>query len=144
VKIRMTFIRAAAACATSALLLTACATARGPDGSAPVIATLGEDGGDIVLRPGQTLYANLYLREGTGMVWRIDRADHLAKVGYQGGMVGRGGRPLPGVVGHNEIVQQFTFQAKGRGEGDLVFRLAPARETQAEAVKVAAYRVHVR
>lgn len=133
----------AAAAVLSACVLSGCAT-RIPTGSSPVIATLGEEGGDIVLRPGQTLYANLYLQEGTGLIWRIDQADHLAKVGHQGRMVGRGGRPLPGVVRRNEIVQQFTLQAAHPGEGELVFTLAPSREPQAEPLQVAVYRVHVR
>jgi len=122
--------------------LSACAT-RPPPNSDAIVATLGEDGGDIVLRRGQTLHANLYLQEGTGMVWRIEQADLLAKVGYQGRMVGRGGRPLPGVVRHNEVVQQFTFQASRRGEGALVFTLA-GRDPAVQPEQVAIYRVHVR
>src|ERR1700761_715220 len=114
-----------------------------PDAGDALVATLGQAGGDVVLRPNQQLLVRLDLAEGTGLTWKLGACEHLEQITKVESIAGRVGRPLPASVGHGEVVQTFTFKAIGRGEGNLVFVLKPSRDQYAPAKEVATYRVRV-
>lgn len=123
--------------------LNGCAAVTPPDPGDALVATLGQAGGDVVLRPEQQLLVRLYLDEGTGLVWRVGKADHLYQMTKVGAMAGRMGRPLPASVGHGGVVQTFSFKAIGRGEGELTFVLRPSHDEYAPPKEIATYRVRV-
>jgi hypothetical protein len=114
-----------------------------PDAGDALVATLGQAGGQVVLRPDQQLLVRLYLDEGTGLVWRVGKADHLVQITKAESMAGRLGRPLPASVGHGGVVQTFSFKAMGRGQGELVFVLRPSRDDYAPPKQIASYSVRV-
>jgi hypothetical protein len=114
-----------------------------PDPGDALVATLGQAGGQVVLRPDQQLLVRLYLDEGTGLAWRVGKADHLVRITKAESMAGRFGRPLPATVGHGGVVQTFSFRAEGRGEGELVFVLRPSRDDYAPPKQIATYTVRV-
>jgi hypothetical protein len=120
-----------------------CMTVTPPDSGDALVATLGQAGGDVVLRPEQQLLVRLYLDEGTGLVWRVGKADHLVQITKAEAMAGRFGRPLPASVGHGGVVQTFSFKAMGRGRGELVFVLRPSRDDYAPPKEIATYKVRV-
>ena len=123
--------------------LGGCAQVIPPDPGDALVATLGQAGGEVVLRPEQQLLVRLYLDEGTGEVWRVGKADHLYQMTKVGSMAGRLGRPLPASVGHGGVVQTFSFKAVGRGEGELTFVLRPSHDEYAPPKEIAVYRVRV-
>src|SRR5262249_54325899 len=114
-----------------------------PDAGDALVATLGQAGGQVVLRPEQQLLVRLYLDEGTGLVWRVGKADQLVQTTRAEAFAGRFGRPLPASVGHGGVVQTFSFKAEGRGEGELVFVLRPSRDNYAPPQQIATYSVRV-
>ena len=123
--------------------LGGCAQVIPPDPGDALVATLGQAGGEVVLRPKQQLLVRLYLDEGTGEVWRVGKADHLNQMTKMGSMAGRLGRPLPASVGHGGAVQTFSFKAVGRGEGELTFVLRPSHDEYAPPKEIAVYQVRV-
>jgi len=124
--------------------VTGCALVPEPDPGAALVATLGEAGGDVILRHDQQLLVRLYLEEGTGLIWRVGKADHLAPLTKaEAAMTGRFGRPLPPSVGHGGVVQTFSFVATGRGQGELVFVLKPSRDDKAAPKQIATYNIRV-
>jgi hypothetical protein len=123
--------------------LAGCAAIPPPDPGDALVATLGQSGGDVVLRPEQQLLVRLYLEEGTGVIWRVSKADHLYQMTKVGAMAGRMGRPLPPSVGHGGVVQTFSFKAVGRGEGELTFVLRASHDEYAPPKEIATYRVRV-
>jgi Chagasin family peptidase inhibitor I42 len=123
--------------------LVGCAGVPAPDSGDALVATLGEAGGDVILRPQQQLLVRLYLEEGTGLTWRVGKADHLVQLTKAEAMTGRFGRPLPPVVGHGGVVQTFSFKASGRGQGELVFVLRPSRDDKAPPKDTATYKIRV-
>jgi hypothetical protein len=126
-----------------ALGVAGCAVIPPPDPGEPLVATLGQSGGDVVLRPEQQLLVRLYLDEGTGLMWKVGKAEHLDQLTKVGAMAGRFGRPLPPSVGHGGVVQTFQFKAVGRGEGELTFVLRQSHDTGAPPKEIATYRVRV-